>query len=105
MTQIALIVLINISFLLYGIKYMPSNSRLNNIELIFFDLILLVANISAFIIGIIDDAENEHTKALGNVIIGCFFAFTVFSLSFLFIQFSFGIISVIKEIKEARRTK
>jgi len=58
MAQIILIMLINILILIYGIKCMPSLSLLNNLELIFFDIILLVANTSALGIAIIDDSES-----------------------------------------------
>lgn len=61
-------------------------------------MILVFANIITLIIAFLDESDTDLKATLGNIIIGCFFAFTICSLVFLALQLLMGLIENIHKI-------
>lgn len=70
--------------------------------MICYDLVLCLASICVFSLYLINDSQSNSATILGDMIIGCFFGFTLLSLAFLTINLSLGLMSVLSEIKKLK---
>jgi len=80
--------------LLYNLLKRPLKKNLDLIEIVLYELVILVANCCCLRMILLDKDNNEDQNlrgTLADVIIGCFFAFSAIAVLFLVINLILGI--------------
>mmetsp|Transcript_16139 Transcript_16139/g.13693 ORF Transcript_16139/g.13693 Transcript_16139/m.13693 type:complete len:137 (+) Transcript_16139:1903-2313(+) len=99
--QTTILTVLSVAIILYDIIKRPFLNIPNMIELVSYELIILVANISVMVMAYNPDDVDLNDKC-ADVIIVSFFMFSVAAILFMFIAFVIGLKDAIKAAKKKK---